>query len=234
MTGDCHVRICEGRGVQSPPATRLFRPVRWRTRWSLHLASSRARRVPGSGSQIAGTRSRRDSSAKTKASMRSVLQASGPRPFTFMASAISTCQPSISRLSWTNLAPFIDSMTAVTVLPPGSLATFRTSPRRPSRSGGTAIVATVEPSSSSRWTSRALRDRSSPACNVCSCLLLVMGFGDKTLSPEEAPLHGIPGSRSAADSPPTTSGPSRTPRRWSNGRWSGSWPGAWRGTLAET
>src|SRR6059036_776533 len=47
----------------------------------------------GSGSQIAGTRSRRVSSVSTQASIRSVLQANGARPFTFCTSAISTCQP---------------------------------------------------------------------------------------------------------------------------------------------
>src|SRR5918996_2222992 len=50
----------------------------------------------GSGSQIAGTRSRRASSASTQASIRSVLHASGASPFTFCASAISTCQPASS------------------------------------------------------------------------------------------------------------------------------------------
>jgi hypothetical protein len=66
----------------------------------------------GSGSQIAGTRSRRASSANTQASIRSVLQANGARPFTFCASAISTCQPASSSRSCTNRAPFIDSIAA--------------------------------------------------------------------------------------------------------------------------
>ncbi|MGC1814372.1 MAG: hypothetical protein WA696_09570, partial [Solirubrobacterales bacterium] len=44
----------------------------------------------------------------------SVLQASGARPFTFWASAISTDQPACSRVSWTILAPVIDSITAQT------------------------------------------------------------------------------------------------------------------------
>ena len=51
---------------------------------------SRSARTSGSGSQIAGTKSRRASSARTLASMRSVSQASGARPLIFCASAIST------------------------------------------------------------------------------------------------------------------------------------------------
>jgi hypothetical protein len=40
------------------------------------------------------------------------LQAKGARPFTFCASAISTCQPARSSWSWTKRAPFIDSIAA--------------------------------------------------------------------------------------------------------------------------
>jgi hypothetical protein len=49
-------------------------------------------RIQGSGSQIAGTRSRWLKTASTRESILSVLQASGARPFTFCASAISTSQ----------------------------------------------------------------------------------------------------------------------------------------------
>ena len=69
---------------------------------------------PESGNQIAGTRSRRDNSANTNASIRSVLHANGASPFTFAASAISTSQPASSSVSCTNRAPFIDSITART------------------------------------------------------------------------------------------------------------------------
>jgi hypothetical protein len=48
---------------------------RWRTRWRRQGARSRSARTCGSGSQIAGTSSRRQSSASTRASIRSVLQA---------------------------------------------------------------------------------------------------------------------------------------------------------------
>jgi hypothetical protein len=37
MTGDCHVRFCERRGVRFPPATRLA-PARW---WELQPTSQR-------------------------------------------------------------------------------------------------------------------------------------------------------------------------------------------------
>jgi hypothetical protein len=57
-------------------------------------ASSRSSRIPGSGNQIAGTRSRWLKTASTRESILSVLQASGAKPFTLCASAISTSQPS--------------------------------------------------------------------------------------------------------------------------------------------
>jgi hypothetical protein len=91
--------------------------ARARTRCSRQRARSRSARTKGSGSQIAGTSSRRESSASTQASIRSVLQASGASPFTFCASAISTCQPASSSRSCTNRAPFIDSIAARTGSP---------------------------------------------------------------------------------------------------------------------
>ena len=63
--------------------------------------SLRSRRVEGVGNQIAGTRSRRKSSASTLASILSVLQARGASPFTRCASAISTSQPASLSVSWT-------------------------------------------------------------------------------------------------------------------------------------
>jgi Family of unknown function (DUF5996) len=98
--------------VSKTACTRCLRLERWRTRCKRQRARSRSARTSGSGSQIAGTKSRRESSASTQASMRSVLQASGASPFTFCASAISTCQPASSSRSCTNRAPFIDSIAA--------------------------------------------------------------------------------------------------------------------------
>ena len=60
------------------------------TRCSRNRACSRSARTRGSGSQIAGTRSRRESTASTQASILSVLHASGARPLTLCASAIRT------------------------------------------------------------------------------------------------------------------------------------------------
>jgi hypothetical protein len=85
-----------------------------RTRWRRKRARSRSARTVGPGSRMAGTRSRRESSANTDESMRSVLRASGASPSTFLASATSTDQPQGSKVSWRNRAPFIDSMTAST------------------------------------------------------------------------------------------------------------------------
>jgi hypothetical protein len=94
--------------ASSVACTRFLSATRWRTRCSRHRARSRSARTCGSGSQIAGTSSRRDSSARTQASIQSVLQASGAKPLTFWASAIWTSQPASSSWSWTNRAPFID------------------------------------------------------------------------------------------------------------------------------
>ena len=69
---------------------RFFSAVRWRTRCSRKRARSRSARTPGVGSQISGTRSRRDSSARTLASILSVLAASGASPLTLTASPIAT------------------------------------------------------------------------------------------------------------------------------------------------
>ena len=52
------------------------------TRCIRKRACSRSRRTRGSGSQISGTRSRCDSTASTRASILSVLHASGARPLT--------------------------------------------------------------------------------------------------------------------------------------------------------
>ena len=60
-------------------------PVRCRTRCSRNRARSRSARTPGLGSQMAGTKSLRASSASTQASIRSVLQARAAKPFTFWA-----------------------------------------------------------------------------------------------------------------------------------------------------
>ena len=51
---------------------------------------------------------------KNLESILSVLQASGASPLTFWASAIWTSQPCCLRVSWTILAPVIDSITAQT------------------------------------------------------------------------------------------------------------------------
>src|SRR5438876_862762 len=127
-------------------------------------ARSRSARTRKLGSQIAGTRSRRQSSASTQASMRSVLQANGANPFTLAASAISIVQPASSSWSRTKRAPFIDSIAARTCSP--KRPTRAVKPRRPSASGRTAPISTVPPNSSSKQKSRRLRLRSNPTYNI--------------------------------------------------------------------
>jgi hypothetical protein len=167
---------------------RFLSVVRCRTRCNLNRASSRSRRIVGSGSQIAGTRSRHDSSASTRASILSVLHASGASPLTFLASATNTSQPASSSVSCTNRAPFIDSITARTRRPP----TRRANPRRPSASVGAANSAIDSPPPDKRQTSRRRRLRSNPACNMKRASLC--SFLDHTPErvTEEALFHRSP------------------------------------------
>src|SRR5215218_2618731 len=175
--------------VRRTACTRCLKLERWRTRCSRQRARSRSARTSGSGSQIAGTRSRRASSASTQASIRSVLQASGASPFTFCASAISTCQPASSSRSCTKRAPFIDSIAARIGAP--YRARRSVSPSRPSPSGGAAPTSSVAPSPSSRWKSRRLRLRSNPAYNIATGL--PSSFEDaRSITPRDALLHGPP------------------------------------------
>src|ERR687897_2333287 len=151
---------------------RFLSVVRCRTRCNRNRASSRSRRMLGSGSQIAATSSRWESPASTRASILSVLHANGASPLTFCASATSTSQPSSSSVSCTNRAPFIDSITARTRPAPTRIARWA----RPSASGAAAICATSSPASSTRHTSSRRRLRSNPACNMR------VGLVDDTLS----------------------------------------------------
>src|SRR5262249_52481178 len=122
-------------------------------------------------------------------SIRSVLQASGARPLTFWASAISTSHPASSRVSCTNRAPFIDSMAARTGSP--HLAVDKTSVRRASVSGDTAVTSLVAPLSSSRCTSSRFLDRSNPAYNMSRASLVAPAMDTQERATGEAPLHDI-------------------------------------------
>src|SRR5215218_9641362 len=150
--------------ASSVACTRFLSATRWRTRCSRHRARSRSARTSGVGSQIAGTSSRRLSSASTQASIRSVLHANGARPLTFWASAPWTCPPASSSWSCTNRAPFIDSIAAATGSP--YPAVCRASPRSPSASGGAVVTCTGSPASFITCTSSLWRDRSNPAYNM--------------------------------------------------------------------
>jgi hypothetical protein len=120
------------------------------------------------------------------------MQASGARPLSFWASAISTDQPSCSSVSWTSLAPVIDSTTAQT----GSRWTSsirRASLLSDSASGGVASWSRYSPSSLRRQTSTLRRLRSNPACNIEVGPPLRSLLGDsRSVSPEGALLHGSP------------------------------------------
>jgi hypothetical protein len=162
------------------------------TRCRRKRASSRSSRMRGSGSQIAGTKSRWLSVASTRESILSVLQANGARPFTFLASAISTSQPSCSSVSWTSLAPVIDSTTAQTGSPWAS-SIRRASLVSESASGGIASRSKCSPAPDSRHTSTFLRLRSNPACNIEAGPPLNSPLGDsRSVPPEGALLHGSP------------------------------------------
>ena len=91
------------------------------------------------GSQTAGTRSRRASSASTEASMRSVLQASGAVPSPRWASASATSQPQSSRVRARSAPRSSTEVAARTGWP--RAAKRSESPRRPSSSGGAVVTA---------------------------------------------------------------------------------------------
>src|SRR6266545_2190099 len=147
--------------------TRFFSELRCLTRCSRKRARSRSALTAGSGSQISGTRSSRASSASTQQSILSVLQASGASPRAFTASAIRTSHPASSSRSCTKRAPLIDSITASTGASPSRCTSFTS----PSRSGGTAPIATRSPSRSSACQSRRLRLRSNPTYNTAGASL---------------------------------------------------------------
>ena len=166
---------------------RFFNAVRWRTRCSRQRARSRSARTVGVGSQIAGTRSRRDSSASTQESILSVLQASGASPLTFCASAISTCQPASSSWSCTNRAPFIDSIAAYTGPPNPPIRR----PARPTRPGrGRRGHRQRRPRLVHHMHIQPVRLRSNPTCTMTSGLLPTRLAGP---APASVPPGGGPG-----------------------------------------
>jgi hypothetical protein len=145
--------------------TRFLRLDLCLTRCMRKRASSRTSRSRGSGSQIAGTRSRWERVARTSESVVSVFKARGASPLARWASAISTSQPACSSVSWTSRAPVIDSTTPQT----GSAWTSsirRASVLSESTSGGTTSWSRCSPSPESRQTSSFRRLRSNPACNM--------------------------------------------------------------------
>ena len=149
---------------------RFFSVVRCRTRCSRKRASSRSRRIDGSGSQIAGTRSRADSSASTRASILSVLHASGASPLTFgrvgdqhlPAVLLEACRARTARRSSTRSPPRTGPP-CIAARPRGRAARRRPAARPHS--------STNSPAADSRQTSTLRRLRSNPACNMKTGLL---------------------------------------------------------------
>ena len=145
----------------------------------------------GVGSQIAGTRSRNDSSASTRASILSVLHASGASPLTRCASAISTSQPYLHEL-------VVHEASAVHRLhhAPHRLVIDRDASRQPVQAVAVrrrrevidqlAMIgdqADVNPPAT----------QSKPTCNIEDGPPLSSLLGDsRSVSPEEALLHGSP------------------------------------------
>ena len=95
----------------------------------------------GSGSQIAGTRSRCESTASTWASIRSVLQASGASPLTFWASATAPPSPA-PRACRARTAPRSSTRSRRA---PAPMRPNARQAAQPSASGGAANPATTSP-----------------------------------------------------------------------------------------
>ena len=115
----------------SSPKVRLIAEVRRRIRCERRRSRSRIARSSSGGTQTAGTRSRRARSASTRASTRSVLQASGAIALTLRASAISIVQPHAASCSRTQTAPLIISMQPWTSGAEPERPAARGRPRRP-------------------------------------------------------------------------------------------------------
>jgi len=105
---------------------RFVAMVRMRTSCRRRFSRSRSARSSSEGIHSAGTSSRRQSSASTRASTLSVLQASGATVLTRRASATWTDQPHDWSRSRTQIAPLIISRQALTS--PPSSSTSRASP----------------------------------------------------------------------------------------------------------
>ena len=93
---------------------RFIAEARIRTRCIRRRSRSRSARSSSDGIHSSGTRSRRASSASTRASTLSVLHASGATSRTLRACAICTRQPAAASWSRTQIAPLIISTTART------------------------------------------------------------------------------------------------------------------------
>ena len=121
---------------------RFIAEARIRTRCVRRRSRSRSARSSSGGTHSSGTRSRRASSASTRASTLSVLHASGATSRTLRACAICTRQPAAASSSRTQIAPLIISTTARTSVPRSI-----TNLARPSASAGTAPSPTITPAS---------------------------------------------------------------------------------------
>jgi hypothetical protein len=147
----------------SSPKIRFFVDVRSRTRCMRRLSRSRSARSSSDAIHSSGTRSRRHSSASTRASTRSVLHASGAISRTLRACAIWTRQPTAASWSRTQIAPLIISTHACTSVPTRS--TSRASPSssaakgtlvddlaaRAERAPSRASIRPVDPDMQRRW-----------------------------------------------------------------------------------
>jgi hypothetical protein len=122
------------------PKIRFLPEVRNRTRCIRRSSCSSSARSANGGTQTAGTRSRRASSASARASIRSVFAASGANARARRESATCTRQPAASNVSATQAAPLIISIAALT-----SRAADATRRSTPSRSADTTPSPTISP-----------------------------------------------------------------------------------------
>jgi len=163
------------------PKMRPLALVRSRTRCMRRRSRSRSARSSREGSQSAGTSSRRESSAKRRASTLSVFAASGATVFTLRASATSTCQPQATSSSRTQSAPLIISRHAFTSSP-----SSKTSRASPSRSAAIRPSPAISPPGESAHHCATRYAQSSPTYFTAG--LLPDGIRHRRVSPARRPF----------------------------------------------
>ena len=173
---------------------RFIAEVRIRTRCIRRRSRSRSARSSSDGIHSSGTRSRRHSSASTRASTLSVLHASGATSRTLRACATCTSQPAAASVSRTQIAPLIISTHARTSRPQ-----LDHQPRQAILVGGTAPSPTIVPASLSAHHAARRYDQSIPRYSTAGPPSRGLRLQTTSVSCGEALLMTFHARRTSAD-----------------------------------